>query len=109
MRDDAPLIVLTTVETQEDGTGIARLLVEERLAACVNIVPGVQSVYWWEGRVNVEGEMLLLIKTTATMVDALQARLAEIHPYDLPEFVVLEPERLSPRYREWIIDSVRPS
>ncbi len=103
------LVILTTVGTQEDATRIARLLVEERLAACVNVLPGVQSIYWWEGRVNVDGELLLVIKTTAAMADAVEARLEEIHPYELPEFVVLEPERLSPRYRQWVIDSVRPS
>lgn len=103
------LVILTTVGTQEDATRLARLLVEERLAACVNVVPGVQSVYWWEGRVNVDGELLLVVKTTAAMVDALQARLAEVHPYEVPEFVVLEPERLSPQYRQWLVDSVRPS
>ncbi len=109
MPADAPLLVLTTVGAPEDASRIARLLVEERLAACVNVIPGVQSVYWWEGRVNVDGELLLLIKTTATMVEALQVRFADIHPYDLPEFVVVEPERLSPRYREWIVESLRPS
>lgn len=103
------LVVLTTVGTQEDAIRVARLLVEERLAACVNVLPGVQSVYWWEGRVNVDGELLLVVKTTASMVDALQARLAEVHPYEVPEFVVLEPERLSPQYRQWLLDSVRPS
>lgn len=109
MPADTPLLVLTTVGAPEDASRIARLLVEERLAACVNVIPGVQSVYWWEGRVNIDGELLLLIKTTATMVEALQVRFADIHPYDLPEFVVVEPESLSPRYRQWIVDSVRPS
>lgn len=109
MAADAPLIVLTTVGAEEDATRIARLLVEERLAACVNVVPGVQSVYWWEGRVNLDAELLLLVKTTTHLVDAVEARLAEIHPYELPEFVVVEPERLAPRYRQWLLDSVRPS
>jgi periplasmic divalent cation tolerance protein len=109
MSADDARIVLTTVGTPEDANEMARLLVEERLAACVNIVPGVQSVYWWEGRVNIEGELILLIKTTGGMVEALQARMGEIHPYDLPEFVVLEPESLSARYRAWILESVMPS
>jgi periplasmic divalent cation tolerance protein len=106
--DDARL-ALTSVGTLEDANRIARLLVEERLAACVNILPGVQSVYWWEGRVTIDGELLLLIKTTVSMVAALQARLADIHPYELPEFVVIDPEGLAPRYQQWIVDSVRPS
>lgn len=109
MAGDAPLLILTTVGTEEDASRIARLLVEERLAACVNVIPGVRSVYWWEGRVNLDAELLLLVKTTAPLVDAVQVRLAEIHPYDLPEFVVVEPERLAPRYQQWVIDSVRPS
>jgi periplasmic divalent cation tolerance protein len=109
MAGDAPLLILTTVGTEEDASRIARLLVEERLAACVNVVPGVRSVYWWEGRVNLDAELLLLVKTTEPLVDAVQARLAEVHPYDIPEFVVVEPERLAPRYLQWVIDSVRPS
>jgi periplasmic divalent cation tolerance protein len=109
MPADDPRLVLTTVGSLEEASRIARLVVEERLAACVNIVPGVQSFYWWEGRVNIEEELVLLIKTTAGMVEALETRLGEIHPYDLPEFVVLEPEGLSARYGQWIVDSVRPS
>ena len=102
-------IALTTVGTEEEANAIARTLVEERLAACVNVIPGVQSVYWWEGRVNIESELVLVIKTTASMIDALEARIAEIHPYDLPELVVVDPERVTPRYLQWIIDTVRPS
>jgi periplasmic divalent cation tolerance protein len=109
MSGDAARLVLTTVGAPEDASRIARLLVEERLAACVNVLPGVQSIYWWEGRVNFDAELLLLIKTTAAMVEALDARLREIHPYDLPELVVLEPEHLSSAYGQWIVDSVRPS
>lgn len=109
MAGDAPLLVLTTVGAEEDARRIARLLVEERLAACVNILPGVHSVYWWEGRVNLDAELILLVKTTAPLVDAVQERLAEVHPYEVPEFLVVEPERLGPRYRQWLVDSVRPS
>jgi len=102
-----PVIVLTTVGADFDPRPLARELVEARVAACVNIVPGVESVYRWEGKVAEEGEKLLLIKTTDERLDALQSALLAKHPYDVPEFVVITPDDVRGAYREWLLDSVR--
>ena len=101
-------IVVTTVNDTEHAAALARRVVDERLAACVNIVPNVRSIYRWQGRVVDEAELLLVIKTAEDMVDALRARLAEIHPYEVPEIVVLSPESVSVPYLSWVRESVRP-
>ncbi len=81
---------------------IAEALVGERLAACVNRLPGLQSTYHWQGAVTTDAEELLLIKTTAARFDALQARLLELHPYALPELVAVPVERGHAAYLEWV-------
>lgn len=81
---------------------IAEALVAERLAACVNRLPGVASTYRWQGRVTTEGEDLLLIKTTAACFDTLKARLLELHPYALPELVAVPVERGHAAYLDWV-------
>lgn len=81
---------------------IAEALVDERLAACVNRLPGVHSTYRWQGAVNTDREELLLIKTTAARFDALQTRLLELHPYDLPELVAVPVERGHAAYLDWV-------
>src|SRR5262245_17513127 len=83
------VIVLTTVPPGEPGEAIARTLVDERLAACVNLSAPMTSIYRWHGVVERETECQLVIKTTSERVDALRTRLGELHPYELPEFVVL--------------------
>lgn len=101
-----PVIVLTTVGADFDPKPLARQLVESRLAACVNIVPGVESIYRWEGKVAEDGEKLLLIKTVEEHLDALQAKLFAMHPYDVPEFVVVDVAEIRGPYRDWLIQSV---
>ena len=101
-----PVIVLTTVGAAFDAAALARELVEQRLAACVNIVPRIESVYRWKGRVEADAEQLLLIKTTAERVEALRAALAARHPYEVPEFVVIAPEQIAEPYRAWLVASV---
>ena len=83
------VIVLSTFPADEDAAPLARALVEERLAACVNILPPMPSIYRWEGSVEQATEHQLIVKTTAARVDALRARLVELHPYDVPEIIVL--------------------
>src|SRR5260370_3404792 len=100
-----PVIVLTTIGADFDARPIARDLVEQRLAACVNIVPGVTSIYRWQGRVDEEGEQLLIIKTVDANVDALRAALFARHPYDVPEFVVLPADSTSEAYGAWLLES----
>ena len=102
-----PVIVLTTVGADFDPRPLARELVEARLAACVNIVPGVESVYRWEGKVAEDGEKLLLIKTTDERLDEMQRALLAKHPYDVPELVVITPDDVRGAYREWLIQSVQ--
>jgi periplasmic divalent cation tolerance protein len=100
------LVVLSTVETAEDAEGLARMLVAERLAACVNIVPGVSSVYRWKGEVETASERLLVIKTRASCLEALRAALVARHPYELPEVVALPLVGGHLPYLAWLDESV---
>jgi periplasmic divalent cation tolerance protein len=100
-------VVLSTVGTGEDAKRIAKLLVEERLAACVSLTP-VESFYAWEGKIVEDAERMLVIKTSAGLVVELERRLRELHPYTVPEFVVLEPEHVSTPYLTWLMESVKP-
>ena len=104
----APVIVLSAVGAQPDAERIARALVEERRAACVNVVAGVVSVYRWKGVVEKENELMLLIKTVAAQVDALKKRLLELHPYELPEVVVIPIAGGHAPYLAWLEEQVRP-
>lgn len=96
------VFVLTTVPIGEEGEAMARTLVEERLAACVNLQAPMTSFYRWEGRVDREAERQLFIKTTRQQVAPLRNRLAELHTYQLPEFVVIDVTDGSPEYLEWV-------
>ena len=99
-------IVLTTLSADADAAALAKTLVEERLAACVNIVPGVTSIYRWQGAVSQDREQQLVIKTTTASLNALEARLRQLHPYDLPEFIVFHASGGSDAYLSWVIESV---
>jgi periplasmic divalent cation tolerance protein len=99
-------LILSTVDSQAAARTLATGLVEDRLAACVNIVPGVQSVYRWQGVMESAGEWLLLIKTTAAQVPPLLAALAERHPYEVPEGLVLAVSDGLPGYLAWLANSV---
>jgi periplasmic divalent cation tolerance protein len=100
------VLVLTTVGAGFDARALARDLVEARVAACVNVLPAVQSVYRWEGRVTEDAEQLLVIKTTAERIDALREELFRRHPYAVPEFVVLPVTGISDAYGAWLAGSV---
>jgi len=99
-------LVLTTLGADADAVALARTLVEERLAACVNVVPGMTSIYPWKGSVEQEREQQLIIKTTAGRIEALAARLRELHPYELPEFIVLD-AAASAAYGAWVTENTR--
>jgi periplasmic divalent cation tolerance protein len=99
-------IVFITAGSAEEAERIAHALVEERLAACVNIVPGVTSVYRWEGQVQRDAEVLLVAKTLEANVARLAQRVKELHSYDVPEVVALPITDGSPEYLAWLADSV---
>ncbi|MGC2261095.1 MAG: divalent-cation tolerance protein CutA [Candidatus Sulfotelmatobacter sp.] len=99
-------IVLTTTGSEAEAQKIARHLVENRMAACINIVPQIDSVYRWQGKVEEAREWLLLIKTTADAFEKVRQAIAELHSYELPECVCLKVEDGSPHYLQWIADSV---
>ncbi len=101
------VLILTTMPPGESAVGLARALVDERLAACVNLLPPMQSVYRWQGEIHQETEHQLLIKTTRESLPALTKRLAELHPYDVPECLVLPIDSASEAYGAWLVESVR--
>ena len=103
-----PVLVLTTVGADFDARALAHALVEARLAACVNIIPAVHSVYRWEGKVADDAEQLLIIKTSGARIAALREELLERHPYDVPELVVLTIDQTSDAYGAWLLESVAP-
>ena len=103
------LLVLCMVPNEAAATAIAHALVEERLAACVNCLPGAVSTFRWEGRVQSEAELLLLIKTTTACFDALSARIVALHPYELPEVIAVDVSHGLDRYLIWVGSETRPS
>jgi periplasmic divalent cation tolerance protein len=99
-------LVLTTCASPGEATRLARTLVEERLAACASLIPAVQSIYHWQGKVESSTETLLLLKTAADQLAALEARLLAIHSYQTPEFIVLGVEAVSHPYLAWLQGSL---
>jgi len=100
-------IVLSTAGSEDEARNIARHLVERQLAACVNIVPQIESIYRWKGKVESSQEWLLLIKTTAERFPAVRDTLRELHSYELPECIALNVEDGAAEYLEWIERSVK--
>ena len=100
-------IVLTTAANREEAERLGRTLAEERLVACATVVPGVRSIYRWEGKIESSGEALLLLKTGMEQLEALEARLHELHSYQTPEFLVLPVEGGSRGYLEWLEGCLR--
>lgn len=96
------VIVLTTCATQADAARLARALVERRLAACVNIVPNISSVYRWQGAIEESTEWLLVIKTAAALLENLKNELPQMHPYEVPELVALNILDGSESYLNWL-------
>jgi periplasmic divalent cation tolerance protein len=101
------VLVLTTIGADADATALARTLLDERLAACVNVLPLMTSIYRWKDAVEQDREQQIIVKTTVECLDRLQARLKELHPYELPEFLVLSASAGSTAYLEWVRASVR--
>jgi len=100
-------LVLTTCASPGEASRLARTLVEEHLAACATLIPGVQSIYHWEGQIEHTTETLLLLKTGPEQLAALETRLHQLHSYQTPEFLVLGVEGVSHPYLEWLQASLR--
>lgn len=100
-------LVISTAGSKEEASRIATALVEGRLAACVNVVGPIDSVYRWEGKVESAQEFLLLIKTTASRGASVAGRIRELHSYDLPEAIEMSIDGGSAEYLKWIADSVQ--
>ncbi len=100
-------IVLSTAGSEEEARKIANALVERQLAACVNIVPQIESVYRWQGKMESAREWLLLIKTTAEKFAAVRDAIRELHSYDLPECISINIEDGSAAYLEWIAANIK--
>lgn len=98
-------VVLTTTDSQHEASRIATELVERRLAACVNIIPQIESIYRWEGKMERSSECLLIIKTEASAFDRLRDAIQELHSYDVPECIMLEITHGSETYLQWIKDN----
>jgi periplasmic divalent cation tolerance protein len=105
---DQPVIVLTTWPSGQDATAFAQTLVDEHLAACVSVSAEMQSIYRWKGAVEVEPERQLVIKTTESRLGGLEARLHGLHPYEVPEFLILPVNGGSERYLAWMRETPFP-
>lgn len=100
------IVVVTTVGTEEQAYTIAREIVARRQAACVNIVPGIRSIYRWKGKICKDGELLLIVKTLEDEFEGVAATIRELHSYELPEILTFNAGRGEQRFLEWIASSV---
>lgn len=101
------VVVLVTVPDLETGRTIGRGVVEARLAACCNIVPGVESIYAWEGKVQTDSELLLMLKSRASLVAELTSAVVGMHPYATPEVIAVPVMQGSAPYLQWVLDSTK--
>jgi periplasmic divalent cation tolerance protein len=102
-------LILCTFPDAGHARTIGTKLVEEQLAACVNLIPSVESIYRWQGVVETSAEVLTIFKTTASAYTAFEKRLRDLHPYEVPEIIALKPDQVAPAYASWVMDSVAGS
>jgi periplasmic divalent cation tolerance protein len=105
--DSAARIILTTTASLDEARRLGKTLVEEHLVACATLVPAVESIYRWQGQIEASSEVLLILKTEADQLAALQTRLHQIHSYQTPEVLVLAVKSGSPAYLQWLHESLR--
>ena len=108
MSDQARLIYVTAPD-RATADDLARTIVGERLAACANILGPITSVYWWDGKINEEGEIALIFKTMASNLPALSRRISQLHPYQCPCIVALAIDGGHPAFLDWIAAEIRPA
>lgn len=99
-------LVLTTFANSEDAASVIHKLVEEKVAACGTILPGARSIYAWKSEIEDTAEVMVFLKTAAEKLSALQARLLELHPYETPEILALDPVGVSAGYAAWVTAQV---
>jgi len=100
---DNPLRIVIVTAPEAEAEGLARKLLEERLIACANLVKGVHSLYWWEGKIESGAETMLVLKTPASKVDELLQRVRALHSYTVPEFLALAIQESNPAYAAWVV------
>ncbi|MEY4668463.1 MAG: Divalent ion tolerance protein [Pseudomonadota bacterium] len=103
------IISLVACPSQEVASMLAKLLVDQHLAACAQILPPMQSVYRWKGEVCIDQEVLLIIKTTSDLKDEVHKAIEANHPYEVPECIAIEPTAVSEKYAAWLMQNVRKS
>ena len=101
-----PRLVFVTVPSLEEARNLAQGILQKHLAACVNLVPGLESHYWWQGKLESAAEVLLLIKSSAEQFEALAEHVRWHHSYDCPEIVAVAPGEIAPEYRAWWEESM---
>lgn len=105
---DGYIVVFSTAPNPEDAAGIGKQVVEEGLAACCNIIPGLRSIYVWKGKLCDEGEALCIFKTRASLFERLKARIKELHSYEVPEVIAVNIESGLKEYLGWIDENTKP-
>ena len=109
LSDGVTLVLFVTAPDLEVASRIARALVDERLAACVNLVPGLRSIYRWQDAVHDDAEVLCIVKTSRVLFDAARARVVALHPYEVPEVIALEVSAGHAPYLDWLAGQLLPS
>ena len=101
------VLVLVTTPALDTARALAKTVLSARLVACANLIPKIESHYWWQGKMDTSAEVLILLKTTRSRLAALEKLILACHPYDTPEFLVLPVSRGTRRYLDWLESSVR--
>lgn len=101
------ILAIVTIDTWENAERISNILLDEKLSACINIIPGVKSIYIWQGEKKSDDEVIMLIKTEKKKFPDLVKRIKELHPYELPEIIGIPINYGLPEYLEWVKDSLQ--
>jgi len=102
-----PRLIFVTASSMEEARNLAQAILDQHLAACVNLISGVESHYWWQGKLETASEVMLVIKSSAEQFEALAELVRRLHSYECPEIVTVAPEEMSPGYRAWWEEQMR--